>query len=161
MIRNTKIKINQGRILPSPVRLVGTLGIVAAIFLLFDYAPEREAILLSIPLSMLMPLIWSSFHILELNLETLEVAHFNWITGRKFNASSVQLKGPVRFQIKENEKIQDQFSTKRPVRSKRTFSCYLKDSDGKLVFLISDKSYDKLVKRLEPLVKKSRFEVFK
>lgn len=161
MNRNTKIKINQGRILPAWIRLAGTLGLIAAIFFLFDYAPEREAILLSIPLSMLMPLIWSGFHILEVNLETLEVNHSHLIAGKRFHVASIHLKGPVRFQIKEKELVQDQFATKRPVRNKRTFSCYLKDSDDKLVFMISDSSYDKLLKRLEPLVKKSGFEVFK
>ncbi len=63
------VRINQGRIVPWQFRLAGTVLVFMLIFGAFISFSELYAIPGAIALSFLLPLIWSSYYVLEIDPE--------------------------------------------------------------------------------------------
>jgi hypothetical protein len=80
-----KAIFNRGRVIPVYLRWVLTISLFISIYCCLSFLSETTAITLSITLSFLFPIIWSSYFILEINQDAQTITQAIWIVGLKTN----------------------------------------------------------------------------
>lgn len=135
-----KIRINLGRIFPAWLRVTGSVILLSSIFLALSHLPEKVAIFTGILLSAFFPLLWSSFHILEINPVQREIAHIIWTGGMLRRRVSA---------FGELEKVEIRLTGKAATMKP---AAYLITDHGEEHFLMSASSHDQLMEKLDPVV---------
>lgn len=155
-----KVRINQGRIVPFQFRMVGTALVLASMAGSLSHFSEGVAIIICIAISYLLPLIWSSFYILEIDPDTRTISEVTWITGMKLRKKT-SFSSIEKIFVNETRKSQQMTSWGGKVRTSkiRDYSAFLKLSSEQKFFLLSDKDPENLLKKLDPMAKKLQCEV--
>lgn len=120
------------------MRLALTLVIFLIGYFAFSYLPEQPAIITFIAASMLLPFIWSSYKIVEVNPKTSQITLYYWITGLKWKKKVIPYQGIDSILIKDGVYHRG----------------FLKLSDEQTFYLISDKNMDTLRDRLSKIAEK-------
>lgn len=149
------VRINQGRILPWQFRLAGTVLVFMLIIGAFLELQEIPAITTAILVSFLLPLIWSTYYVLEIDPQKKTVSVITWIVGLK--------KGEV-YPFESIEKIfinkvligQDISSYSGHVHHAQSveYTAFIKLDTGKKFELLSMKKPEKLKEKLKPIAAK-------
>ena len=152
----SKVKINQGRTLMPHFRWAYSLVLLCALAVSFVILPEFWAIVLAMMLSFSVPLIWSSFYILEIDPNQKVIKEYTLIMGKPFFIHTTVFDRIEKIFINKNR-------TKQMVQSRSGKVTHIKHSEFQACLklfpaqkfpLISDRNIDKLDQRLEPIVKK-------
>jgi len=156
-----KIRINQGRILPSQFRFLLTLLVVGGIVVLNTYLNNEVGFLLSILLAMLLLLVWTSFFVLEIDVSARTYQSYNAIMGRAFFKKIVRFEAIRGVAIREASYSQTMYSRAGVGHTRRwkEYEAQLLLDEDKKVVLISDEDREELLERLKPIVKKLGTEV--
>ncbi|MEQ9405286.1 MAG: hypothetical protein RIM99_16985 [Cyclobacteriaceae bacterium] len=151
-----KVKINQGRSIPWAFRLVATAAIIVGVVKIIQGMPENYAILLSMILSMLMPIIWFSYNILTIDNDKKEIHSGVYSVGFKTGKAK---------KFKEIDKIFiNKVKTSQRMQSHGTGSVYeqkgveyrafIKLDDGTKYFLTSHPNEKKLEEKVTKIREK-------
>ena len=156
-----RIRINQGRVLNSWFRYVGTLIGICSIVVTVAKLNNVTGFVLVCAIAFLMIMMWTSFHVLEIDMSTKTYNDHTVVLGRgsgdsgTFSSIEKVFINEVGFTTASNR-----YSTgERTVHSGREFKAYVKFDTGEKLFLISDEDYNALVERLQPIVKKLNTEI--
>jgi hypothetical protein len=156
-----KIRINQGRILPSQFRFLLTLMTVVGIMAMTIYVTNEVGFMLSILFAMLLLLVWTSFYMLEVDVSAKTYQTYNAILGRAFFREEVRFEKIRGVVIKEANYSQTMYSRSGIGHTWRwkEFEAQLLLDEDKKVILISDEDRQALLERLNPILKKLRAEI--
>ena len=155
-----KVRINQGRIVPWQFRLAGSVFVIMLIFGAFIKLEEIYAIICALLLSPLVPLLWSSFYLLEIDPVAKTVTEISWMMG-------IQKKEVTRFEgiekifinpVRVSQRVTSYSGHVNDFKSQE-YMAYLKLDSGQKFELVSDRNADHLRKRLEEVRKKLDCEV--
>ena len=153
-----KIRINQGRVMNGMFRYVATLAVFAVSVIITAKLNSIVGFIIILVLAFVLIMVWTSLYLVEIDLEKKEYGDYTVVLGRKFG------------ELKSYPEIEDvfikKFNTSQNVQNYGTgrtynlrdveYQAYLKFTDDVKVELVSDKNEDRLIKRLEPIVKKMR-----
>lgn len=155
MTDSRKVRINQGRIVPWQFRLAGTVLVFMLILAAFIKFPEVFAIPTTIGLSFLLPLLWSSYYMLEIDPERKTVSEIVWIMGHKKGEQTFYESIEKIFinPVKVGQRISSYTGHVNAFRSREFIAC-LKLGGGKEFELISHKDLAELRKKVDPISKK-------
>ncbi|MEO1254004.1 MAG: hypothetical protein AAFY41_03825 [Bacteroidota bacterium] len=132
------IRINKGRTISLPIRLLGVFGILMLITTAMINLSEAWAILVSIILASFFPALWFSFNVIIIDAENQEVFEGVWTMGKRFGK-------PVPFnkiekifinKVKTRQTIYS-LSSKQNIVANHEFRAYLKLDNEEEYFLIS------------------------
>lgn len=155
-----KVRINQGRILMWQFRLAGTLIVFTVIAGSLANLPEIPAIAISVLVSLLVPMLWSSYYLLEIDPGKKTYSEISWIAGYK-TGKTHSYRAIEKIFI-NNTRVSQRITTysgqAHTVRS-REYRAYLKFSDDKKLFLLSDDNPEKLKEKLAPVVQKLKVTI--
>jgi hypothetical protein len=151
-----KVKINQGRTMMPTFRWGLTLILFFAIMVVFRMLPEIPAIIAATGLSFLAPLLWSSYYILEINPSTKKINEYTLIMGKAFFNTETKFDSIEKIFINRNlvGQMMQSYSGRIANVQNVEFQAFIKLEHGDKFFLISDRSIEKLEKRIEPMASK-------
>ena len=149
------VRINQGRVLPWQFRLAGTTLIFVLIFGAFLKLPEMYAISSAILFSMLLPLLWSTYYLLEIDPENRVIKDGMWIVGyKKVDMTSYNSLEKIFInKVLVGQNISSYTGHVHHYQSVE-YTAFLKLDNDKKFELLSDKSADQLKKKLKPIIRK-------
>jgi len=155
-----KVRINQGRIVPFQFRIGGTAIVLSLMATALLNLSEIPAIVLCIVLSLLIPPLWSSFYILEIDPTTKQILEIQWIVNWK-RVEKTDYEAIEKIFINRTLQKQQMTSWGGQVRTSkvREYVSYLKLTSGEKFFLLSSTKPERLLKKLEPVQKKLQCEV--
>lgn len=78
------IKIRKSRSVPYLLRIAGTVALTAAFGYLLDHLDERTFIPVALAISPLLPMLWMSVQVLEVNDDEKYWWKYHWILGYKY-----------------------------------------------------------------------------
>ncbi|MEQ8473951.1 MAG: hypothetical protein RIC35_22335 [Marinoscillum sp.] len=156
---NNKVKINQGRVVPVQFRVFGSVVVLIAMTYSLTHFSEIPAILISIAISFLIPLLWSSFYILQIDPQSKEISEGYWV---------MNIKKMDTQHYEEIEKIfVNEVNTSQQITSyggkvanlkRKEYAAYLKLTTGEKFYLLGDSTEEGVLKKLEPIKKKLGLE---
>ena len=156
-----KVRINQGRVMNSWFRYVGSLIIISMTIVVIVFLNSIYGFLLALVLAFLMILLWTSFHIVEIDLERKMYHDLTVVLGRKtgetkaFDSIEKVFINRVKFQQASNH-----YSTgARRIHHGFEYKAFVKFAHGETLFLVSDKDEKELIERLQPVLKKLGTEI--
>ena len=155
-----KVRINQGRVLESGHRYMFTLLLICGMVASIIAVNNIFGFILMFVLSFLLILIWTSFYILEIDVEKKTYRDLTSVFGRTFGKA-------VDFNEIENVFIKSSivsqtihgFGPNSYEKKDYEFDAYLKFTNGEKLFLVSDDDKKELVKRLQTVLKKLGTEI--
>jgi len=155
-----KVRINQGRVLESSHRYMFSLLLICGMIASIVAVNNILGFIIMFVLSFLLILIWTSFYILEIDVENKTYADLTSVFGRKFGKA-------VAFDEIENVFIKSSvvsqtihgFGPNSYEKKNYEFDAYLKFTNGEKLFLVSDEDEKELRKRLKPVLKKLETEL--
>jgi len=149
------IRINQGRIVPWQFRTLVVIVVFGTIFYAMSQLSEIIAIAISMVISFLVPLVWSAYLILEINLTERTISKITWVMGER-KRETENFKGIEKVYINTGKISQTMTSYGGKVHHRKTkhYIAFLKTEEGKKYFLISSENEETLLKKLEPVMKK-------
>lgn len=158
---NHKVTINQGRVIPVQFRIFGSI----IVFMVMAYAltnlSEIPAIIICIVISFLIPLLWSSYYILQIDPKSKTISNGYWIMNLK---KMEQQPYDEIEKIYVNEVTSGQRFTSYSGRvsnfKTKEYAAYLKLKNGDKFFLLSDKNEETLSQRLQPIYQKLKINQF-
>jgi hypothetical protein len=156
-----KIRINQGRIIPSQYRFIITAGIIFGIFLLISRVNNELGFILCLVLSFGIFPVWTSFFMLEIDMKNNCYRDYYTIMGRSFGVKLGVFHAIHGAKILESKTIQTTYGmgASGHTRHGREYSAYLLINENEKVFLISDEDKEDLLERLSPILKKLKTEL--
>ena len=159
---HSKFRLNQGRIVSLPIRFFLTLMVFAVMFWSMTALSESIAIIVCILISLLLPLVWSSYYILEIDCQNQRIGELTWIAGIK-RGNYTSYDSIEKIFINQTGSAQRMTSYGGHVHTKRAreYHAYLKTGDSRKFFLLSDSDPVKLEERIQPLVKKLNVNLVK
>lgn len=157
-----RIRINQGRIVSLQFRLGGTLAVLMIMAAGLLYLGELQAVLISIFISFLIPPLWSSYDLLEIDPKKKNITEITWIAGytlkkiRPYDAI-------VKIFINQSTNSQQMTSYGGQVHTKRSreYLAFLKFADGSTYFLVSDRNPENLFTILQAIAEKLKCPLVK
>lgn len=150
-----KVRINQGRIVPIRLRLGGTVVVLILMAAVLMHLTELAAVFVCIFLSFLVPLLWSSYYLLEINPMAKEISEINWIMS--FTIRKVKAYDEIeKIFINETRSSRQMTSYGGQVHTDRIheYKAFLKFSDGSNHLLLSDRNPDDLEEKVGPVAQK-------
>lgn len=158
---NNKIRINQGRVMNGWFRYAFTLVTFCSTIVIVAKFPNIFGFLVLLLLAFLLIMAWTSFYLVEIDMDKKEYGDYTVVLGRKSGG------------VKPYPGIEDvfikKFNTTQHVTSYGTgsqhhvkdvsYQAYLKFTNEDRLELVSDKDENRLVERLEPVVKKLRTSI--
>lgn len=142
-----KIRINQGRLINSPIRTLWTVLVISVIGYLMNTFNNQLGFVICLALSFSLFVVWTAFKMLEIDLVTSELTASKMIMGRSIG-SKKQLFDRLRgVEISKRDK------------ESGVFSAFLALDINEKVFLISDEDKEDLLERLRPILKKMNAEI--
>ena len=150
-----KITINQGRSIPWTFRLVGMCAVFFAIVKINENLPEIYAVPLVILVSLLVPVLWFSYHIFMIDMDEKVIQEGLWImgyrTGKPQPFNSIES-----FYINKVRVSQTMYSqtNRSHTLGKVEYKAFLKLDDGEKYFLTSHKNEKMLEEKLIKIKKK-------
>ncbi|RED99890.1 hypothetical protein [Marinoscillum furvescens] len=157
-----KIRVNQGRIVPFNFRIAATFFLFLLMFLAMMHLQELWAIVASIGFSMLIPLLWSSYRIIEIDPTNNAIWHITWILGYQIRDLSPYAQ-PEKLYINlldESQRVNSHGGQTHTIRTKAHVA-YLKLANGAKHRLISAKNEQALLKKLQPIEEKLGLKAIK
>lgn len=149
-----KVMINQGRTVPLTFRFVG-IGIVFVIVVkVLQHFPENTAILITIPFSFLVPMLWFSSTVLTINPETKEFHLGTWAMGFKTGRPKPYNHIEKIFINKVNVSQTMNTRANSHTTSHVEYRAFIKFDNEEKHFLVSNKSEKKLEERVAEIKKK-------
>ena len=145
-----KVRINQGRVLESGQRYLISLLLVGGMVSSIIYMNNLAGFILLIVLSSLVILLWTSFHLLEIDPKSKTYGEFTSVLGRKFGRAH-SFDGIERIYLDRVE-----FGSQNEMVE---YDAYVKFTNGEKLFLVSDEDEKELKKRLKPVIKKLGVEI--
>lgn len=151
------VRINQGRSTPLVFRVVGSGVILFISIKTLGSLPETLAIMLTMFLSFILPMLWFTFNILTIDRTSKLVHHGIWIMGKPISK-------PKKFNEIERiyiEKAPLQNTINRTSSKKspnNMFSAYITFDDQSTYYLIGDRSEENLQKKILKIKEKLGFE---
>ncbi len=158
----SKVTINHGRVVPAPFRFVIILIAFGGMVLAMQNLSEFLAISSCIVLSMLFPLSWSSYHILQVIPEEKAIKEGYWVMGiKRMNRYSYTSLEKIFVTSGSNSQTIHAQSGISTTTKSREFRAYLKTDEGEKYEILSVKSEQNLMKKLEPISRKLKIPVEK
>ena len=149
------IRINKGRAVNLPIRLVGIIVVAVVTIKLMDSLPEPWSILIAILIASFLPALWFSFNVIIIDMDKKEIFDGVWTMGKRLGK-------PIPFN--EIEKIfinkvktkqtMYSLSNKQNIVTNHEFRAYLKLDNGEKFFLISHPVEDTLEEKVTKIRKK-------
>ncbi|MCP4460009.1 MAG: hypothetical protein GY816_18600 [Cytophagales bacterium] len=157
-----KVRINQGRVVDSGQRYMFSLLLVCGMIASIVAINNILGFIITLMLSSLMILMWTSFYVLEVDVEMKTYCDFTAVLGRKFGRVH-PFDGIEKVFIKASAISQTIYGYGPNSYEKKTYEydAYLKFTDGQKLFLASDEDKSELAKRLQPILKKLGTEIVK
>lgn len=143
------VRIDKGRIIPVSFAFVGTLLVGLLYMLAFNHYTGPVLIISWIMLSPLVPFLWTTRQILEINPNEDYVDHFFWFLG--FKSGKKEVLGAIDYIfINQNNYSQTATSYGGNVSQfkSRVYQSYLKCASGQKILLITRKDKQKLMESL-------------
>lgn len=150
-----KIRVNQGRIVPPNLRIAATFMLFLLMFVAMTNLSEIWAILSCIALSMLIPPLWSSYHVIEIDPEHEAIWNIVWIMGLQ-QKSRAPYAAPEKLYVNllnSSERINSHGGQTHTIKS-RAFTAFVKLANGDKHKLMSAKSEKALFQKLKPIAGK-------
>lgn len=151
-----KARINQGRLFMLHIRLGAVFLVFFIIAISFQYLPEIPAIIIAIFVSLIIPLFWSSYEILEIDPKKKVISEYVSIMGKRFQENTKQFEEIEKIFINKVKMKQNIHSRSGHVStiSKFEYHAFLKTNDDHKHFLVSYKNPNHLVEKLQSVSKK-------
>lgn len=156
----SKVRINQGRIISLPFRFTGTLVVFAGSFAALLNLSQWPAISISIALGALMPVIWSSFYILEIDPKKKTIAEISWIINWK-KAKITPFEEIEKIFVNESRQQQQITSWGGQMHTSRfkEYVAFLKLTSGENFYLFSATTPEDIREKINPIKTKLNCEV--
>ena len=151
-----KVRINQGRIIPTQYRVILTIGAFFGMFLLMARANNEVGFILCLILALIIFPVWTSFFMLEIDTKNRSFKDYYAIMGRPFGLRTGILDAIRGVEVVQSNIAQTTYGmgSSGYTRHSREYSAYLLINENDKVFLISDENKEDLLERLRPLLKK-------
>jgi hypothetical protein len=152
----SKIRINQGRIIPSQYRMLLTALAVFGIIALVSRYNNEIGFLICLSLAFIIFPLWTSYFMCEIDLTTKTYKDYYMIMGRQVGVKEGSFQTIQGVKILEAKTVQTTYGMGASgyTRHGREYSAYLLINENEKVFLISDENKEDLLFRLQPLLKK-------
>lgn len=151
-----KIRINQGRIVMWQFRMAGTLLVLVIGLLALSKLEEFPAIIIFILASFLLPFLWSSYYIFEINPADKTISEYYWVAGIKMNNDTTKyfeiekiFVNPVRMAQNIHSYYTGSVRTTKNVE----YHAFLKLKEGNKFFLMSASTPEKIKEKLTTVAK--------
>lgn len=152
-----KIRINQGRIVMWQFRVAGTLFVFFIGMLALSKLEEFPAITIFILISFLLPFLWSSYYVFEINPADKTISEYYWVAGFKMNNDITKYSeiekifvNPVRMA----QNIHSYYTGSVRTTKNMEYHAFLKLADGNKFFLMSASTPEKIKEKLSSIAKK-------
>lgn len=158
---NNKIRIRQGRVMNGWFRYTFTLLVFCTAVVIVVMMNTIVGFLIMLGLAFLLVMAWTSFYLVEIDVEKKEYGDYTVVLGRKYGElkSYPEIEDVFIKKFNTTQQVQN-YGTGRVYQSKDVeFQAYLKFTNDVKLELVSDKQEDRLVERLEPVVKKLRTSI--
>jgi hypothetical protein len=142
-----KIRINQGRLINSPVRTLWTVAVISVIGYLMNAFNNQLGFAICLALSFSLLVVWTAFKVLEIDLSAKELTVSKLIMGRSMGRHKRVFDRVRGVEISELDKDAD------------VYRAFLVLDENTKVFLISDEDKEDLLERLSPILKKLKTEL--
>ncbi|HCX22970.1 MAG: hypothetical protein CMB80_24180 [Flammeovirgaceae bacterium] len=157
-----KVTINQGRVVPIQFRFAGSIFVFMIMALSLQNLPEYVAIVISVLVSFFLPLVWSTYSVMEILPEEHLIKEGYWIMGiKKMDSQKYTSFDKVFINSHLSSETMHARGGQSSTFTNKEFHAFLKTTEGKKYELISSKSEEDIVKRLEPIVKKLELTIDK
>ena len=156
-----KIRISQGRVMNSWFRYTFTLIVFCSSFVIVVKLNTIVGFLIICILAFLLIIAWTSFYLLEIDLDKKEYGDYTIVLGRKMGEKRSYPKIEDVF-IKKFNTSQNivNYGTGRQYQIKDIeFTAYLKFTNDEKIELVSDTKEERLIQRLNPIVKKMQTSI--
>ena len=142
-----KIKIKKSRSVPYLLRIIGTVALTALFGYLLDHLDETTFIPAAVACSPILPLLWMSVQILEINDDEKYWWKYHWILGYKWGEKK---------QYPAIEKMSLKMIMVKPKRKPEEprYELFIHFTDGESVLLTRRKNLDPLVKNAQKMADK-------
>lgn len=151
-----KVRINQGRIIMWQFRLAGTLFVFFIGAAAFLHLGEVLAIIIFMGAALLLPVLWSSYYIFEVDPAQKMIAQYNWIAGIKMNNEESPYTRIERIFINPVKMSQTWYSYSGTARTNKSieYHAFIKLDSGEKIFMLSHANPEKLQQMLSPVAAK-------
>lgn len=150
-----KVTINQGRIVPVHFRFAITIVVFMGMSLALQNLGETPAILTCIFISFLLPLVWSSFHLLQILPEENTIKEGYLIMGiKKLESQRYSALDKIFINAQVSSQTMHGRGGQSSTFTNQEYQAYLKTSDGKKYEMISSKTEEDLLNRLKTIAQK-------
>ncbi|MFT7030024.1 MAG: hypothetical protein ACJA2C_001419 [Marinoscillum sp.] len=159
-VKTNKVRINQGRVMPWQFRFLGSVMILSFIFYAMSNFGEMTAIFCCIGLSMLVPVLWSNYYILEIDPEQMKISEITLIAGfQKRSTKPLDEISHIFVNAVAYEQSMASLSNRVHTRKLKQFKAFLKTTSGDKFFLLSAADPEIMENKLAPIRKKLNCEV--
>lgn len=151
-----KIRINQGRLIMWQLRVFGTLLVFFVGALALLKLDETSAILTFIGASFLLPFLWSSYTIFEVQPAQKIILRYYWIAGMKTAKEATTYAEIEKIFINRVGMSQNAHSYTGKVHTTKSieYKGFLKLDDGSKFLMLSHNDPERLKEKLLPIAKK-------
>ncbi len=149
------IRINKGKAVNLPIRLVGIAIVIVATIKLMNSLPEPWSIFITIVIASFLPALWFSYNIIVIDMEKKEIFDGVWTMGKRLGT-------PIPFnriekifinRIKTKQTMYS-LSNKQNILVDHEFRAYLKLDNGEKIFLISHPLEEKMEEKVTKIREK-------
>jgi hypothetical protein len=155
-----KIRIGKGRVLPIAFSLVGTIALFGIFIFMFEQLPKVGFIIGAIVISPLLPLMWTSRYIIEIDPDEKYIWEYIWLMGKKIGRP-ISYASIEKIYINKVKMSQRMTSWGGQVRTNKTneFVGFIKFESGKTVELIREQEKEFVFEELAKIAKKLETEL--
>ncbi|WP_420577288.1 hypothetical protein [Ekhidna sp.] len=132
------VRINKGKVVNLPIRLVSVVVMVVITISLMDALPEPWSILIAIAIASILPGIWFASYVIIINEENKTLFDGIWTMGHKFG-KPIQYESIEKIFINRVKTKQTMYSlsNKQNVVTDHEYRAYLKLDNGEKFYLLS------------------------
>ncbi len=149
------IRINKGRAVNLPIRLVGIVVVAVITIKLMDSLSEPWSILIAILIASFLPALWFSFNVIIIDMNKKEIFDGVWTMGKRLGKPTPFNEIEKIFINKvKTKKTMYSISNQQNIVTNHEFRAYLKLDNGEKLFLISHPIEDTLEEKVTKIRKK-------
>ncbi len=132
------VRINKGKVVNLPIRLVSVLVIFFIIFKLMETLSEPLSIFIAIVFASILPAIWFASYVIIIDEETKTVFDGIWTMGKRFGKPrKYDAIEKIFINRVKTKQTMYSLSNRQNIVANYEFKAYLKLDDGEKFFLIS------------------------
>ena len=149
------VRINKGKVVNLPIRLVSAIIMVVITISLMDALPEPWSIFIAIALASFLPGIWFASYVIIINEEKKTIFDGTWTMGHKFGK-------PIKYESIEKifinrvktKQTMYSLSNRQNVVTNHEYRAYLKLESGEKFYLLSHPIEEKIEEKVTKIREK-------